>query len=82
MKKRPDQDAVVPYSKTRKFEGVDIDAIHHKLKAVLITNIKNKTGSSSENNVTIDELVTLAKHAGLNVEIKVIDPNDDDDGRC
>jgi len=44
MKKRNDQEAVVPYSKERKFDGVNIDKIHYKMKAILITNIKNKTG--------------------------------------
>ena len=86
MKKRNDQESVVPYSKKRKFDGVDIDAIHHKLKAVLIANIKNKTGSISPmadgTDKTIDDLVVLAESVGLNVDITVIDPDIDDDGRC
>jgi hypothetical protein len=68
------------------FNGVDIDAIHRKIKAVLITNIKNKTGGISPNSdgteKSIDDLIVLAESVGLNVDIKVIDTDFDDDGRC
>jgi len=83
VKKRNDQESVVPYSKERKFDGVDIDAIHHKLKAVLITNIKNKTGSiPPSTDESIDDLIVLAELVGLNVRIEVIDTDFDEDGRC
>jgi hypothetical protein len=68
------------------FSGVDIDAIHRKIKAILITNIKNKTGSISPmvdgTDKTIDDLVVLAESVGLNVQVSVIDTDLDDDGRC
>jgi hypothetical protein len=63
------------------FDGVDIDAIHYKMKAVLIVNIKNKSGVKPPSDASLNKLLVLAKSAGLNVEISVIDPNDDD-GRC
>ena len=70
----------------KKFNGVDIDAIHHKLKAILIVNINNKAQGilpkKDAADKTIDELVVLAESVGLNVDITVIDTDVDDDGRC
>lgn len=83
MKKRNEPLATEPYNTARKFDGIDIDAIHHKIKAVLITNIKNKTPKAKpQHDDSIENLIKLAESVGLNVQIEVVDTDFDDDGRC